>query len=186
MGCKQSVYVSQDVEHKKCLDHLSKEPNLREYQGNGDALKKMGVMYKNQKMWRNCFLDGAYERKVNARFAEDTDDIFMRSMQETYANEKKNYDGSPSGNFIMTEAAARAASSEVLETHKGLTGGAKEAYLGTYFAKAWRHFDVNQGGSIEVIKMPQFMRFLCSDQYMSLQPWTIESRPRVLNWTNSA
>ena len=115
-------------------------------------------------------VDGSYERKPNARFSEDTDDIFMRSMQETYANEKKNYDGSPSGNFIMTEAAARAASSEVLETHKGLTGGAKEAYLGTYFAKAWRHFDVNQGGSIEVIKMPQFMRFLASDQYMSLQP----------------
>ena len=70
----------------------------------------------------------------------------------------------------MTEAATRAAASEVLETHKGLSGAAKEAYLNTYFAKAWRHFDVNQGGSLEVIKMPQFMRFLASDQYMSLQP----------------
>ena len=115
-------------------------------------------------------VDGSYERNVTPRFAEDTDDIFMRSMIKTYANEKKNKDGSPSGNFIMTEGAARAAASEVLETHKGLTGAAKEAYLNTYFAKAWRHFDVNQGGSIEVIKMPQFMRFLASDQYMSLQP----------------
>ena len=25
-------------------------------------------------------VDGSYERNVNARFAEDTDDIFMRSM----------------------------------------------------------------------------------------------------------
>jgi hypothetical protein len=115
-------------------------------------------------------VDGSYERNVNARFSEDSDDIFMRSMQKTYANEKKNKDGSPSGAFIMTEAAARAAASEVLETHKGLTGAAKEAYLNTYFAKAWRHFDVNQGGSLEVIKMPQFMRFLASDQSMSLQP----------------
>ena len=41
-------------------------------------------------------------------------------------------------------------------------------YVTTYFNKAWGHFDVNQTGFIEVIKMPQFMRFLCSDQYMSL------------------
>ena len=115
-------------------------------------------------------VDGSYERVVTARFDGDTDDIFMRSMIKTYANEKKNKDGSPSGAFIMTEGAARAASAEVLETNKGLAGAAKEAYLATYFPKAWRHFDVNQGGSIEVIKMPQFMRFLASDQYMSLQP----------------
>merc|ERR1712031_88968 len=115
-------------------------------------------------------VDGSYERVVTPRFAENDDDIFMRSMIKTYANEKKNKDGSPSGAFIMTEGAARAAASEVLETHKGLTGAAKEAYLNTYFAKAWRHFDVNQGGSVEVIKMPQLMRFLASDQYMSLQP----------------
>ena len=115
-------------------------------------------------------VDGSYERVVTARFAEGSDDIFMRSMIKTYANEKKNKDGSPSGAFIMTESATRAAASEVLETHKGLSGAAKEAYLNTYFGKAWRHFDVNQGGAVEVIKMPQLMRFLASDQYMSLQP----------------
>lgn len=66
--------------------------------------------------------DNSYERVVTARFDGDSDDIFMRSMIKSYANEKKNKDGSPSGKFIMTEAAAMAASSEVLETHKGLTG----------------------------------------------------------------
>ena len=44
-----------------------------------------------------------------------------------------------------------------------------DAYMKTYFQKAWDHFDVNQTGSIEVIKMPQFMRFLASDQWMSLK-----------------
>jgi len=63
----------------------------------------------------------------------------------------------------MNEATARAAASEVLATHKGLKGDALEKYLGTYFAKAWGHFDVNRTGTIEVIKMPQFMRFLASD-----------------------
>jgi len=65
-------------------------------------------------------------------------------------------------------SAALAAAKEVLNTHKGLSGDALTAYLDTYFAKAWAHFDVNQGGDIEVIKMPQFMRFLCSDQNLSL------------------
>ena len=32
----------------------------------------------------------------------------------------------------------------------------------------WSHFDATKDE--KVIKMPQFMRFLASDQYMSLQP----------------
>ena len=69
----------------------------------------------------------------------------------------------------MNESITRAAAREVLETHKGLTGDKLNAYLDTYFGKAWGHFDVNRTGEIEVIKSPQFMRFIASDQYMSLQ-----------------
>ena len=111
---------------------------------------------------------GGYERVTTARFASDSDDIFMRSMIEQYALEGKNKDGSPNGAFWMDEAGARAAASEVLHTHKGLTGKARDDYLKTYFPRTWAHFDVNRGGKIEVIKMPQFMRFLCSDQRMYL------------------
>ena len=123
-----------------------------------------------------------YKRVVTPRFATDDDDIFMRSMIENYAIEKatevkdgeKNPDGTPkveepTGNFVMNEATMRAAASEVLCTHKGLCGGTLQKYLDTYFAKAWGHFDVNRTGEVEVIKSPQFMRFLASDQYMSLQ-----------------
>jgi len=116
---------------------------------------------------------GGYVRKVPARFAEDTDDIFMRSMIKTYAIEGKTCDDDdknckPNGSFWMNPATARAAANEVLRTHKNLRGEARKQYLNTYFQKAWRHFDVNQTGWIEVIKMPMFMRFLASDQYMSL------------------
>ena len=97
---------------------------------------------------------GGYERVIPARYQEDTDDIFMRSMYENYALEQKTKEGNPSGKFWMDEAAARSASSEVLESHKGLKGGAKQTYLDTYFAKTWAHFDVNQVGKIEVDKMP--------------------------------
>jgi len=111
---------------------------------------------------------GGYERVTTARFAADSDDIFMRSMIEQYALEGKNKDGSPNGQFWMDESAARAAASEVLHTHKKLTGAARTNYLRTYFPRTWAHFDVNRTGKIEVIKMPQFMRFLCSDQQMYL------------------
>merc|ERR1719498_1287321 len=122
--------------------------------------------------------DGKYERVVTPHFSGDSDDIFMRSMISKYAVELRTdtdtlddgtkVGGEPTGKFMMTEANALAASKEVLNTHKGLAGDALSAYLDTYFAKAWAHFDVNQTGSIEVIKMPQFMRFLASDQSLSL------------------
>ena len=91
----------------------------------------------------------------------------MRSMIGSYALEGDN-GGEPNGAFWMNEATARAAASEVLATHKGLKGAALSSYLDTYFPRTWSHFDVNRTGMVEVIKMPQFMRFLASDQYMSL------------------
>ena len=110
-----------------------------------------------------------YHRVLPAYFTEGSDDLFMRSMCKTYALEGKNKDGSPNGNFQMDEATTRAAASEVLETHKGLKGDEKKKYLDTYFARTFAHFDVTKDGKIDVIKMPQFMRFLASDQYMTLQ-----------------
>ena len=68
----------------------------------------------------------------------------------------------------MNQMVTMAASREVLHTHKGLEGKMLDDYLRTYFEKAWNHFDVNRTGMVEVIKMPQFMRFLASDQYMAL------------------
>ena len=121
----------------------------------------------------------AYERVTTERFAADDDDIFMRSMIESYALEEKTAEdkktgykgGEPTGKFWMDELAAKAAASEVLCTHKAICGGDLTTYLDTYFSKAWGHFDVNQTGYVEVIKMPMFMRFLASDQYFQfIQP----------------
>lgn len=121
--------------------------------------------------------DHGYQRAVSANFAADTDDIFMRSMIKNYAVEKgacdedadgKEINCKPSGKFWMDKGGARAAAAEVLATHKKLTGDALQSYLDTYFMKAWNHFDVNRVGHVEVIKMPQFMRFIASDQSLSL------------------
>ena len=116
--------------------------------------------------------NGAYERVLPGRFSADSDDLFMRSMIANYAVEKKDCDADgnckPSGSFWLNKSGARAAAAEVLATHKGLTGEALDKYLATYFDKAWGHFDVNRVGVIEVIKAPQLMRFLASDQRMQL------------------
>ena len=114
-----------------------------------------------------------YERVTPARFSADSDDIFMRSMIQQYALEAKGAkdapnEGEPTGHFWMNEATTRAAAAEVLNTHKGLSGDALQKYLDTYFPRTWAHFDVNRTGFVEVIKMPMLMRFLASDQYMSL------------------
>ena len=113
----------------------------------------------------------AYARVTPERFATDDDDIFMRSMIENYALEAKDKDGAPTGKFWMDKFATKAAVSEVLCTHKKICGEELTKYLDTYFSKAWGHFDVNQTGYIEVIKMPQLVRFLASDQYFQfIQP----------------
>ena len=120
-------------------------------------------------------LDGAdgvndgYSRVIPSRFAADSDDIFMRSMIKTYALEQKTKEGNPSGKFWMNEAGTRAAAAEVLANNVHMKAADIPKYLDTYFAKAWGHFDVNRTGMVEVIKMPLFMRFLASDQYLSLQ-----------------
>ena len=98
----------------------------------------------------------------------------MRSMIMNYADEGKDCDEDkkeckPNGQFTMTEAATRAASAEVLASHKGLAGGAGAEYLKTYFERTWAHFDVNKDGRIGVETIPQFMRFLSSDQTLNLQ-----------------
>jgi len=89
-------------------------------------------------------------------------------MVATYALEGKNKDGSPNGQFWINEAGARQAAAEVLATHKKMKGAELDTYLKTYFARTWGHFDVNRTGKIEVVKMPQLMRFLASDQQMYL------------------
>ena len=111
---------------------------------------------------------GAYNRVTPARFSADNDDIFMRSVIQNYAQEGSWKDGEPTGVFTLTESSAKALAMEVLATHKSISGAAQVAYLGSYWAKAWGHFDVNKTGSIPILYAPQLMRFLSSDQYMSL------------------
>merc|ERR1711990_24153 len=119
-------------------------------------------------------LDKKYERVPPEHFAAESDDLFMHSMIMNYADEgrlcnEESKECKPDGNFTMSEAAARAAASEVLGTHKELAGDSGSEYLKTYFPRTWAHFDVNKDGRIGVESMPMFMRFLSSDQTLNIQ-----------------
>ena len=96
----------------------------------------------------------------------------MRSVLNNYASEgsTKNAAGDDegSGTFTLGEGKAKALASEVLGTHKGLSGNNLKNYMDTYWAKSWGHFDVNRTGSIPAVAAPQLMRFLASDQYFQL------------------
>ena len=105
---------------------------------------------------------------IPARFTADSDDIFMRSVLSSYASEGKNKDGSGNGVFTLSNGQAKALAQEVLATHKNIKGPAQAKYLDTYWGKAWGHFDVNKTGSIPALYAPGLMRFLMSDQYISL------------------
>ena len=51
---------------------------------------------------------GTYERVIPARFSSDSDDIFMRSVLTSYAQEGAEKDGTPTGVFTLSESSARA------------------------------------------------------------------------------
>jgi len=111
---------------------------------------------------------GVYARVIPSRFEADSDDIFMRSVLSSYAREVANKDGVPQGKFYLKKSDAKALAQEVLATHKNIKGAAQEKYLSTYWDKAWGHFDVNKTGQIPALYAPGLMRFLMSDQYISL------------------
>ena len=135
--------------------------------GSACAVNLNGDYYHARDIGRGS-LDKKYERVPPAHFSGDGDDLFMRSMIMNYAREGKNEDGSPNGVFTMTEAQTRGAAAEVLGTHKKMDSAGVKEYLNTYFPRTWAHFDVNKAGFVGVETMPQFVRFLASDQQLSL------------------
>ena len=115
---------------------------------------------------------GAYKGGPPARFMDGAgDDLFMRSVLKNYSTEQEDDSKPPqkTGVFLTSELEGRALAAEVLATHKGLKGKAFNDYMDKYWAKAWGHFDVNRTGKIPVLYTPSLMRFLMSDQYVSLQ-----------------
>ena len=66
--------------------------------------------------------------------------------------------------LIPSSEAMPAPSGEVVNTHAKLSGEGEKNYVEKYFPRTWAHFDVNGSGMVGVEVMPQFMRFILSNQ----------------------
>ncbi len=89
-------------------------------------------------------------------------------------------DGSqPDGYFFLNEQLTKqATAAEVLGIYKGREGSTLADYLRTYFLRTWAHFDASKVGRVGVEILPQFMRFLASDQTVNLQ-WGLKFILRI-------
>ena len=92
----------------------------------------------------------------------------MRAAIQDFSTEGEDKDTGPTGVFTLNEAQAKALGSSVLSSKKDLKAEALEEYLGLYWAKTWRHYDVNQSGSIPVGYAPMMVRFLANDNSLQL------------------
>ena len=72
-------------------------------------------------------------------------------------------DGHPTGKFFFNKMSTLMAAEEIVETHLGLKGKAKEDYLDKYLDKTFTHFDTAGDGKIEVERMSNVFRFLCAN-----------------------
>jgi hypothetical protein len=85
----------------------------------------------------------------------------MNSLIENYALEMKDSNGAPTGHFFFDKDAAKAVSTEVVNTHMQFKNkGEAATFLDSRFNDTFDHFDVNKDKLIEVERMPQFLRYL--------------------------
>jgi len=104
-----------------------------------------------------------YIRDTPDRFESEADDTLMRSMYDTYANEGMDKAGLPDGRFWVTEANAKKAAAEIVGTHLHLLGKDQETFVNENFPAAWKRYDVNEEGKIELDRMPIFLRHICGN-----------------------
>ena len=97
----------------------------------------------------------------------------MYQIINNYALEQKTDKGDPAGVFKMDKKATMNAVKSVITQSKKLEGKELDAYANQYFARTWEHFDVNKEGKLDVLDMPAFMKYVCSDQGMDLDAMTI-------------
>lgn len=104
-----------------------------------------------------------YIRDTPDRFESEADDTLMRSMYDTYGTEGMDKAGLPDGRFWVTEANAKKAAAEIVGTHLHLLGKDQETFVNENYPAAWKRYDVNEEGKIELDRMPIFLRHICGN-----------------------
>ena len=92
----------------------------------------------------------------------------MYQIINNYALEQKTEKGEPSGVFKMDKANTMNAAKAVIKQVKKVDGKELDNYVNQYFPRTWEHFDVNKEGKLDVLDMPAFMKYVCSDRSLDL------------------
>jgi len=104
-----------------------------------------------------------YARVVPAPFAGDNTDYPVDTFTQKFINDyavEEDKVGLTNGTFVPTKEGVKAAALEYLQTTKEISRADAEKYVDEKFEDVWNYYDVNKEGEIEVVQMPQFMRFL--------------------------
>ena len=99
---------------------------------------------------------------------DESPEVFMRDIVSNYALEQKTSTGEPSGVFKMDQKQTQTAAKNVVNKFKKIKGYELDQFMHQYFTRTWEHFDVNKEGKLDIGDMPQFMRYLVSDQSIDL------------------
>ena len=88
-------------------------------------------------------------------------DTFTANVIKNYATEGVTTDGKPDGRFFIVKASAKKIASEVVATHLGYKGKELKDFMTRKFDETWKHYDVNDEGTMEAMWASPFMRALC-------------------------
>lgn len=101
-----------------------------------------------------------YDREVPDKFQGD---LLMNSIVSKWAIEGKNEDGSKNGKFFMTKDLTREVASEVVQTHMGMTGSAKDAYVNEKLDELWKKYDNLNEGFVPAERIPVLLKSMVGE-----------------------
>jgi len=107
-----------------------------------------------------------YARITPDNFANTDDDLFMRSLINTYSVEGNN-DNEPNAKFYLRRDGAFKVGQEIVGTHFGWTGEKRDQYVTSRLSELWGNYDVNGEGFIEVARGPPLFRTLLGEVEIS-------------------
>ena len=100
-----------------------------------------------------------YDKVMPHRFEAESDDRLVNSAIANYALEG-NTGGKPNGNFYVTKGDMKSMAKEVVGTHLGLKGGARDSYVNERFPDLWNTHDVLRKGFLNADEAPVVLKSL--------------------------
>ena len=109
----------------------------------------------------------AYDRVLPQNFDNSDEhpvDTFTANVIKNYATEGVTKEGKPDGRFFIVKPQAKKLAEEVVSTHLGFKGSKLKDFMNRKFEETWKHYDVNDEGTMDALWASPFMRALCKSE----------------------